>query len=130
MMHMSPLDYLLLSSVSCRYSDVLSAGVRVKTLATVWPCCCTVVHCCWYIGDRTAWILPFTSGGFIYIALVTVLPDLLQDSSNPWYVVHHSVCMYITEVLPLYITLMYCIHCTIHYVFCTIMFVLLKLVFL
>lgn len=35
-------------------------------------------------GDRTAWILPFTSGGFIYIALVTVVPDLLQDSRCPW----------------------------------------------
>jgi len=34
-------------------------------------------------GDRTAWILPFTSGGFLYIALVTVLPDLLHDHSNP-----------------------------------------------
>lgn len=31
-------------------------------------------------GDSTAWILPFTSGGFIYIALVTVVPDLLQET--------------------------------------------------
>ncbi|XP_012935702.1 zinc transporter ZIP13 [Aplysia californica] len=30
-------------------------------------------------GERTAWILPFTSGGFMYIALVTVVPDLLQE---------------------------------------------------
>ena len=32
-----------------------------------------------FLGDRTAWILPFTSGGFIYIALVTVVPDLLEE---------------------------------------------------
>lgn len=25
----------------------------------------------------TAWILPFTAGGFVYIATVTVLPELL-----------------------------------------------------
>lgn len=31
--------------------------------------------------DTACWILPFTSGGFIYIALVNVLPDLLQESS-------------------------------------------------
>lgn len=31
-------------------------------------------------GDRTAWILPFTSGGFLYIALVTVVPDLLKET--------------------------------------------------
>ncbi|KAH9508591.1 hypothetical protein Btru_052111 [Bulinus truncatus] len=30
-------------------------------------------------GDKAAWILPFTSGGFMYIALVTVVPDLLQE---------------------------------------------------
>lgn len=30
-------------------------------------------------GDTVAWILPFTSGGFLYIALVNVVPDLLQE---------------------------------------------------
>ena len=33
-------------------------------------------------GDSVAWILPFTSGGFLYIALVTVVPDLLKET-NP-----------------------------------------------
>lgn len=32
---------------------------------------------------RTSWIMPFTAGGFLHIALVTVLPDLL-DESDPW----------------------------------------------
>lgn len=27
-----------------------------------------------------AWILPFTAGGFIYIATVSVIPELLADS--------------------------------------------------
>ncbi|XP_026876213.1 zinc transporter Slc39a7 [Electrophorus electricus] len=30
----------------------------------------------------TAWILPFTAGGFIYIATVTVLPELLAGRSS------------------------------------------------
>ncbi|KAL4629594.1 Zinc transporter SLC39A7 precursor [Arapaima gigas] len=30
----------------------------------------------------TAWILPFTAGGFVYIATVTVLPELLGDRST------------------------------------------------
>lgn len=30
-----------------------------------------------------ACILPFTSGGFLYIALVNVLPDLLEED-DPW----------------------------------------------
>lgn len=29
--------------------------------------------------ERTLWVLPFTSGGFLYIALVTVVPDLLAE---------------------------------------------------
>lgn len=28
---------------------------------------------------RTSWILPFTAGSFLHIALVTVLPDLLKE---------------------------------------------------
>uniref|UniRef100_H2XQ36 Zinc transporter ZIP13 n=1 Tax=Ciona intestinalis TaxID=7719 RepID=H2XQ36_CIOIN len=32
-------------------------------------------------GDRVSWILPFTSGGFIYIALCTCVPDLLKEKS-------------------------------------------------
>lgn len=31
--------------------------------------------------NTASWILPFTAGGFLYIALVNVLPDLLQESS-------------------------------------------------
>ncbi|ESO83885.1 hypothetical protein LOTGIDRAFT_94834, partial [Lottia gigantea] len=32
-------------------------------------------------GDAAiAWILPFTAGGFIYIATVSVIPELLEDS--------------------------------------------------
>lgn len=30
---------------------------------------------------RISWITPFTAGGFLHIALVTVLPDLLQEES-------------------------------------------------
>jgi len=33
------------------------------------------------IGDAaTIWILPFTAGGFIYIATVSVIPELLEDT--------------------------------------------------
>jgi len=33
-------------------------------------------------GDTTAWVLPLTSGGFIYIAMGTIVPDLLKEQ-NP-----------------------------------------------
>ncbi|EDV44053.1 uncharacterized protein Dana_GF16226 [Drosophila ananassae] len=31
---------------------------------------------------RTSWIMPFTAGGFLHIALVTVLPDLLKEEER------------------------------------------------
>ncbi|KAM5317822.1 zinc transporter ZIP13 isoform 1-T1 [Glossophaga mutica] len=34
--------------------------------------------------ETVAWVLPFTSGGFLYIALVNVLPDLLEED-DPWH---------------------------------------------
>lgn len=35
-----------------------------------------------FIEARTSWIMPFTAGGFLHIALVTVLPDLLQENNR------------------------------------------------
>jgi len=32
-------------------------------------------------ADHSSWILPFTAGGFIYVALVNVLPSLLTHTS-------------------------------------------------
>ena len=45
-------------------------------------------------GSTTAteWILPFTAGGFIYIALVSVLPELLEESSV-WQTVKEVVAL-------------------------------------
>jgi len=34
-------------------------------------------------GSFIGWILPFTAGGFIYIATVDVIPELLEDT-NLW----------------------------------------------
>jgi zinc transporter 7 len=32
--------------------------------------------------ESSPWILPFTAGGFIYIATVSVLPELLEESTK------------------------------------------------
>ncbi|XP_026669803.1 zinc transporter ZIP13 isoform X2 [Ceratina calcarata] len=33
------------------------------------------------VGAKTSWILPFTAGGFLHIGMVTILPELLKESS-------------------------------------------------
>lgn len=32
------------------------------------------------LGAVAQWILPFTAGGFIYIATVSVIPELLEEA--------------------------------------------------
>ena len=39
------------------------------------------VHDIQDITSTTGWILPFTGGGFIYVATVSVLPELLEPCS-------------------------------------------------
>ena len=34
-----------------------------------------------HISSSTSWLLPFTAGGFLYIALVSIVPGLLEDCS-------------------------------------------------
>ncbi|XP_003697966.1 zinc transporter ZIP13 homolog [Apis florea] len=33
------------------------------------------------VGAKTNWILPFTAGGFLHIGMVTILPELLKETS-------------------------------------------------
>ena len=35
-----------------------------------------------HLSDASEWLLPFTAGGFLYIALISIIPDLLEDSSK------------------------------------------------
>lgn len=54
-------------------------GVQVHTA----PLGCQPVRPSPTAEETVACILPFTSGGFLYIALVNVLPDLLEED-DPW----------------------------------------------
>ena len=36
-----------------------------------------------HLSNASSWLLPFTAGGFLYIALVSIAPDLLE-SGNLW----------------------------------------------
>ncbi|XP_053993591.1 zinc transporter ZIP13-like isoform X1 [Hylaeus volcanicus] len=33
------------------------------------------------VGAKTSWILPFTAGGFLHIGMVTILPELIKETS-------------------------------------------------
>lgn len=44
------------------------------------------------IGAKTAWILPFTAGAFLHIAMVSILPDLLREN-DPWESAKQMFCL-------------------------------------
>jgi zinc transporter ZupT len=35
-----------------------------------------------HLSNASEWLLPFTAGGFLYIALISIVPDLLQNSAK------------------------------------------------
>ena len=43
------------------------------------------------IGHCTSWMLPFTAGGFLYISLVSIVPELLEEKST--YGLQQIVCV-------------------------------------
>uniref|UniRef100_A0A3Q0KS68 Putative solute carrier family 39 (zinc transporter) n=1 Tax=Schistosoma mansoni TaxID=6183 RepID=A0A3Q0KS68_SCHMA len=45
-------------------------------------------------GCTTKWILPFTAGGFLYIALVSLLPDILKELSFKESIIHLSLMFF------------------------------------
>lgn len=49
-----------------------------------------------------SWVLPFTAGGFIYIATVTVIPELLEDSSL-WQSIKEVIALVIGIALMVFI---------------------------
>ena len=57
-----------------------------------------------FSGVATMWILPFTAGGFIYIATVSVIPELLENSSI-WQSVKEILAMFIGVALMVFIAM-------------------------
>ena len=40
-----------------------------------------------HLSSTSSWLLPFTAGGFLYIALVSIVPQLLETSTGLWSIV-------------------------------------------
>jgi len=43
-------------------------------------------------GNATAWLLPFSAGGFLYVSMVTILPDLVKET-NPRESIKQLLCI-------------------------------------
>ena len=70
------------------FAILLSSGFNTRSAAkaqalTATGCLVGVVAglTAEHLSSASWWLLPFTAGGFLYIALVSIVPQLLQDSS-------------------------------------------------
>ena len=52
----------------------------------------------------TMWILPFTAGGFIYIATVSVIPELLENTSI-WQSIKEILAMFVGVAMMIFIAM-------------------------
>ncbi|XP_053329089.1 zinc transporter SLC39A7 isoform X2 [Spea bombifrons] len=73
-------DFAILVQSGCTKKKAMMLQLSTALGALAGTACSLLAE---GIGEAaTLWILPFTAGGFIYIATVSVIPELLKDS-NP-----------------------------------------------
>lgn len=74
-------DFAILMKSGFARRDAAKAQLGTASLGIVGSLAALTLHSSEVVEGCTAWIIPFTSGGFIQIALVTVLPDLLKSDT-------------------------------------------------
>ncbi|XP_068188875.1 zinc transporter Slc39a7 [Antennarius striatus] len=73
-------DFAILVQSGCTKRKAMSLQLLTAIGALAGTACSLLAE---GVGAAaTAWILPFTAGGFVYIATVTVLPELLAGRSS------------------------------------------------
>lgn len=71
-------DFAILIKSGCSKRKAMA----LQLLTAVGALSGTIIALLGTNGEAAPWILPFTAGGFIYIATVSVLPELLEESTK------------------------------------------------
>lgn len=58
-----------------------------------------------HFSSSTQWLLPFTAGGFLYIALVSIVPELLDDGRGAWHSVLEMCALVLGVVIMAMVTI-------------------------
>jgi zinc transporter 13 len=75
-------DYAILVKSGFSRWDAVKAQSSVSLFGILGTATALYVKSIDKLNARTSWILPFSAGGFLYIALVTLLPDILDKETN------------------------------------------------
>lgn len=71
-------DFAILIKSGCSKRKAMS----LQLLTALGALAGTVIALLGSSGEASPWVLPFTAGGFIYIATVSVIPELLEESTK------------------------------------------------
>lgn len=71
-------DFAILIKSGCSKGKAMA----LQLVTAVGALAGTVIALSGTSGEAAPWVLPFTAGGFIYIATVSVLPELLEESTK------------------------------------------------
>lgn len=71
-------DFAILIKSGCSKRKAMA----LQLLTAVGALSGTIIALLGTNGEAAPWVLPFTAGGFIYIATVSVLPELLEESTK------------------------------------------------
>lgn len=75
-------DYAILVNAGFSRWDAVKAQSSVSLFGILGTATALYVKSVQTLNSRTVWILPFSAGGFLYIALVNLLPEILDNKND------------------------------------------------
>lgn len=75
-------DYAILVKSGFSRREAVKAQSSVSLFGIIGTALALYVKSIEQLNAKTVWILPFSAGGFLYIALVTLLPDILDKETD------------------------------------------------
>ncbi|GMR60357.1 hypothetical protein PMAYCL1PPCAC_30552 [Pristionchus mayeri] len=73
-------DFAILLRADYNRGDAIKAQLLTATGGVLGACSALFMHTDALASSGVSWILPFTAGGFINIALVQILPELMEET--------------------------------------------------
>lgn len=88
-------DYAILVNSGFSRWDAVKAQSSVSLFGMLGTTFSLYIKSVKALNKSTAWILPFSAGGFLYIALVSLLPEILAQQGNTQDSIRQTGCVLI-----------------------------------
>jgi zinc transporter 7 len=94
-------DFAILLQSGC--SRTKAMRLQLITVVGAFAGTCISLFAEGYGDAASSWILPFTAGGFLYIATVSVIPELLQNT-NLWQSIKEVLALVLAVLMMVFIS--------------------------